>query len=456
MLTEEIINKYNKPAPRYTSYPPANFFTEQFTPENYRTAIIDSNNQHPQHISVYIHIPFCHSLCYYCGCNSMLLRNKYEVRDYISALKKELKLVLPMLNKDRKISQIHYGGGSPTSQPIEVIRALNDQILSEFQCIDNPEIAIECHPGYLDEEYWIGLTKAGFNRISLGIQDFDQDVLHASHRKPSRMPEHEIMHILRANNVSVNMDFMFGLPLQTEQSFSHTIQKAIQLRPDRLVTFSYAHVPWVNELQKNLEPIGLPQVKDKDLMFEKAKKMLVEAGYETVGMDHFVLPGDELYEAQQNKALHRNFQGYCTRRTTGQVYAFGITGISQLASAYSQNVRDIPTYITAVENNKLPIMRGYKLNHQEQVTREVITRLMCNYTINWSDIAKDLNMTVGSVKSSLIYNEQQFKEFREDGIIEFNEDSLTVLPEARPFVRMVAASMDKLMKKTDKHFSRSL
>lgn len=456
MLTEEIINKYNKPAPRYTSYPPANFFTEKFTSEDYRFSIMESNNQHPQHISIYIHIPFCHSLCYYCGCNSMLLKNKYEVKDYINALKKEMRLVLPMLDKGRKISQIHYGGGSPTSQPIEVIKELNDLILSEFQCIDNPEIAIECHPGYLDEQYWINLAKAGFNRISLGIQDFDEDVLHASHRKSSRMPEQAIMDILQSNEISVNMDFMFGLPLQTKETFSQTIDKAIKLHPDRLVTFSYAHVPWVNELQKKLEPVGLPKAKDKDRMFETAKSKLTEAGYRMVGMDHFVLPADELYQAQLNNDLHRNFQGYCTRRTTGQVYAFGITGISQLAAAYSQNVRDIPAYISMVDNGKLPVLRGYKLNQQEQVTREIITRLMCNYTIKWAEIAKDLQISVNALKSSVIYDDEQLKEFEDDNIIEYKEDGLTVLPKARPFVRIVAASMDKLMKKTDKHFSRSL
>lgn len=456
MLKEDIINKYNKPAPRYTSYPPANFFTEDFTSGDYRSSILESNNQQPEHISVYIHIPFCYSLCHYCGCNSMLLKDKREVKDYISALKKELKLVLPMIEKNRKISQIHYGGGSPTSQPIEIIKELNDLILSGFKCIDNPEIAIESHPGYLDVKYWEGLAGAGFNRVSIGIQDFNRDVLKSSNRKPSRMDEKNILRILKENGISVNMDFMFGLPLQTAESFRYTIEKAIELHPDRLVTFSYAHVPWVNQLQKKLEPFGLPQAKDKDMMFGIAKDLLTGAGYKMIGMDHFVLPEDELYTAQQNKTLHRNFQGYCTRRTTGQVYAFGITGISQLATAYSQNVKNISSYISMIDNHVLPVLRGYKLDEQEQITREVITRLMCNYTISWSDAADDLHITDEKLKSSIIYDEKQLDEFAKDGIIEFDSDRLTILPEARPFVRIVAASMDKLMTNTDKHFSRSL
>lgn len=456
MLNEQIINKYNKPAPRYTSYPPANFFSDNFTSKEYYSSVVESNKQQPQHISIYIHIPFCHSLCHYCGCNSMLLKSKHEVKDYIAALKKELSLVLPLISKDRKISQIHYGGGSPTSQPVEVIKELNDFILSSFQCIEDPEIAIECHPGYLNEKYWEDLTKAGFNRISLGIQDFNKDVLKASNRKASRMPEEDIIKILRENNISINMDFMFGLPMQTPQSFERTIERAVDLHPDRLVTFSYAHVPWVNPLQKKLEEIGLPEVDSKDKMFKVAKNLLTSDGYNIVGMDHFVLPADELYLAQQNKTLHRNFQGYCTRRTTGQVYAFGITGISQLATAYSQNVRDIATYIAMVDKNELPVLRGYKLSEQEQITREIITRLMCNYTIGWSDIANDLSISVDKLKSSIIYNEKQFKEFESDGIIKYGTDELSILPDARPFVRTVAASMDMLMTNTDKHFSRSL
>ena len=318
-MKQELLNKYSIPVPRYTSYPPANFFNESFTAEKFRQIVVESNKENPRHISVYIHIPFCYHMCFYCGCNSQLLRDNEVVLKYIDALKKEIKMVLPLLDRNRKISQIHYGGGTPTSQPVSVLKELNELILSEFDCIENPEIAIECHPGYADEVYWNELVDAGFNRISLGIQDFDEEVLKASNRKAPRMAVEDVVRILRNRNVSLNMDFIYGLPLQTPQSFAKTINRAIALRPDRIVTFSYAHVPWVNELQKNLEKVGLPSVEIKSQLYSTAKKLLTDAGYKTIGLDHFVLPDDELFTAQQSKTPHRNFQGYCTRRTTGQV-----------------------------------------------------------------------------------------------------------------------------------------
>lgn len=455
-MKQELLNKYSIPVPRYTSYPPANFFNESFTADSYKEAIIQSNKQNPQHISIYIHIPFCYHMCYYCGCNSQLLKDKNVVKEYIETLKKEIRMVLPLLDHSRKISQIHYGGGTPTSQPVSVIKEINRIILSEFECIENPEIAIECHPGYLDEDYWNDLIDAGFNRISIGIQDFNEEVLKASARKSSRMAIEDIIHILRSKGISVNMDFIYGLPLQTPESFADTIRKAISLKPDRIVTFSYAHVPWVNELQKNLEKIGLPSVSTKNEIYETAKKLLIDAGYKTIGLDHFVLANDELYEALQTKSLHRNFQGYCTRRTTGQVYAFGNTGISQLSTAYSQNAKDLSTYISSVNEGKYPITKGYILNKEEQITREVIASLMCNYTASWSDIATRMNMSEKEVRNALNYNKEQLCDFQKDGIIEFSEDHITVLPEAALFVRNVAASLDKLMVNNEKRYSKSV
>ena len=442
--------------PRYTSYPPANFFNESFTPDLYRDAVTVSNTQKPEHISIYIHIPFCYQMCYYCGCNSQLHKDKATTGDYIDALKKEIRMVLPLLDHSRKISQIHYGGGTPTSQPVAVLKEINQMILSEFDCIDDPEIAIECHPGYMDEQYWLDLIAAGFNRVSIGVQDFNEDVLKASNRKASRMPIEDIVKIIRDNGLSLNMDFIYGLPLQTPESFADTINKAISLKPDRIVTFSYAHVPWVNKLQENLEKIGLPSVETKSRIYETAKCLLKDAGYKTIGLDHFVLPDDELYKALESKALHRNFQGYCTRRTTGQVYAFGITGISQLASAYGQNTKDLDTYIEQVNKGNLPIAKGYVLSREEQITREVISELMCNYTIKWERIAERMNVSVESVKHALNYDEDALDGFAEDGIIEFDEDYITVLPEAAPFVRNVAASLDRLMLNSEKRYSKSI
>ncbi|EGK03201.1 oxygen-independent coproporphyrinogen III oxidase [Dysgonomonas gadei] len=455
-MKQELLNKYSIPVPRYTSYPPANFFNESFTAGKFRQIVIESNKENPRHISVYIHIPFCYHMCFYCGCNSQLLRDNDIVLKYIDALKKEIRMVLPLLDRNRKISQIHYGGGTPTSQPVSVLKELNELILSEFDCIENPEIAIECHPGYADEGYWNELVDAGFNRISLGVQDFDEEVLKASNRKAPRMAMEDVVRILRNRNVSLNMDFIYGLPLQTPESFTKTINRAISLRPDRIVTFSYAHVPWVNELQKNLEKVGLPSVEIKSQLYTTAKKLLTDAGYKVIGLDHFVLPDDELFAAQQSKALHRNFQGYCTRRTTGQVYAFGITGISQLATAYSQNTKDLNTYIRQINEGVFPIAKGYILNEEEQITREVISQLMCNYTVNWPELSNTLDIPVAKIKSAVNYNETALQAFAADGIIEYNEDYISILPDAAPFVRNVAASFDKLIDTKENRYSKSI
>lgn len=455
-MKQELLNKYSIPVPRYTSYPPANFFNESLTTDTFRQIVIESNNQNPQHISIYIHIPFCYQMCFYCGCNSLLMKNDDVVLEYIDALKKEIRMMLPLLDHNRKISQIHYGGGTPTSQPVSVLKELNQLILSEFDCIENPEIAIECHPGYADEDYWNDLIDAGFNRISLGVQDFDGDVLKASNRKASRMPIENIFSILKSRNVSINMDFIYGLPLQSVDSFTKTIDKAITLNPDRIVTFSYAHVPWVNSLQKNLETVGLPSVELKSELYKIAKHQLTNAGYKAIGLDHFVLPDDELYEAQQSKSLHRNFQGYCTRRTTGQVYAFGMTGISQLATAYSQNTKNLKTYIEQVNEGIFPIAKGYILNEGEQITREVISNIMCNYTINWQTLSDQIGISADKIKATIGYNETKLEEFRNDGIIEYDDSYLTILPEAAPFVRNIAASFDKLLDNKENRYSKSI
>lgn len=455
-MDRTLLNKYSIPVPRYTSYPPANFFHEGYTEESFRKAISESNREEPDSISFYFHIPFCSHICYYCGCNAIQMKNRETVRHYLDAVRKEMRMVFSLLSHDRKVSQIHYGGGTPTSLPVEVLKELNGMIRSEFDCIDRPEIAIECHPGYLKEEYWKALPEAGFNRISLGIQDFKEEVLNAVRRRPSRLPVEEIAGWMHERGVSVNLDFIYGLPLQTKESFAETIRRAIAIRPDRVVTFSYAHVPWVNPLQKKLEEAGLPDAGLKESLFIEASSLLEDAGYKAIGLDHFVLPDDELYQALLNKKLHRNFQGYCTRRTTGQVYAFGVTGISQLAHSYSQNTKDLDTYIHSIDEGHLPVYKGYTLNREEQIAGRIIETLMCNYHIDWKEIADYFNLPEETIKQCVRYDEASLSDFAKDGLITYDDHRLQMQPDAVPFVRNVAASLDKLLLHTDKKFSKSI
>lgn len=453
-MTQDLLQKYNVPVPRYTSYPPANYFHDSFTEEEYIAAIEVSNQAQPAHISFYIHIPFCRHLCHYCGCNSFPMMKPEIVSRYIAALHKEIDRIIPLLDPSRKIAQIHYGGGTPTALPVEVLKELNEHLLSGFSSIEQPEIAIECHPGYLKEKDWRDLTEASFNRFSLGIQDFDEKVLKTVNRRPSQVPIETIFHILREKGARINMDFLYGLPFQTAGGFANTIGRAIELHPDRLVTFSYAHVPWVNKQQLILEKTGLPTSEEKSRMYESARIRLCEAGYKPVGMDHFVREDDELYTALRNGQLHRNFQGYCTRRTTGQVYAFGVTGISQLHSAYVQNQKDILSYLERIEQGSVAVAKGYTLTEEEQITRTVIETLMCNYSLDWQQTADLLRLPVQKIKEATAYDEKRLQEFADDGIIEFDKNRIRMTAEGQLFVRNVAASLDKLMLHSTQSFSK--
>lgn len=453
-MKQAIFDKYNVPVPRYTSYPPANFFSDSFAASDYEAAIEASNTASPNHISFYLHIPFCRRLCHYCGCNAYAMQNPDAVEQYIAAVHAEIDLVIKRIDPKRKIAQIHYGGGTPTALPARYLKELNEHLLSAFGCIEQPEIAIECHPGYANEAYWQELLASGFNRFSLGIQDFNEQVLRAVNRKPPLLPVEQLFRLLKAHGVKVNMDFIYGLPLQTTDSFADTISQAAALSPDRLVTFSYAHLPAIYPRQHLLEKTGLPSGEEKSRLFEVAADILMNAGYTRIGLDHFVKPDDELNAALADGQLHRNFQGYCTRRTTGQVYAFGVTGISQLADAYCQNTKSIPDYIEQTGQGKLPVVKGYTLNKEEQITREVIETLMCNYGIDWNVLAWQLGVSLHELHRAIDYDGNRMRDFAEDGLIEYSDDCLRITPEGRPFVRNVAASMDKLMAASDKVFSK--
>lgn len=452
-MNKDLIQKYNIPVPRYTSYPPANYFNEGFSEKDYIEAIEKSNYLQPQHISFYIHIPFCHNICYYCGCNSLYMPRQDYISEYIEAVKKEIKILIPFLNKDRKISQIHYGGGSPTSIPVKYIKEINELLLSNFDTIEKAEIAIEAHPGYMREKQWNDLCESGFNRISVGVQDLDLKVLATVKRKPSIMPLKDIIDILHVKDTSVNFDFIYGLPYQTTDGFRKSIKEALNAFPERIVLFSYAHVPWVNELQLKLEKHGLPIEETKDNIYQTAFKEIISSGYKSIGLDHFVKEEDDLYTALQEGNLHRNFQGYCTRKTTGQVYAFGVSGISQLNTAYSQNTKNINEYIQKINVGALPITKGYVLSKQERVVREVVNAIMCNERINWDEKTKELNLDK-NIKEYTTYSKEIIDDMIMDGIIEENEQEMKVSEKGVPFIRNIVASLDPMMKNTDKKYSK--
>lgn len=456
-ISAQFLDRYNKPGPRYTSYPPATSFHNKYTNEDFDKSLIKSNKEKPENISIYIHIPFCPQRCFFCGCNTTAFENEEIIRKYIDCILKEIDNVSEHLDKSRKVTQIHWGGGTPNSINFAYINEIIEKIKSYFTLSSNCEIAIECNPAYLEMEDIDNLAKMGFNRMSLGIQDFSTEVLNAINRKPSKYPIEKVIERIKLNKFKgFNLDLVYGLPLQTVEGFKKNIEKAIELSPDRIVTFSYAHVPWFNELQKNLEHHRMPSPEEKLTMLVMTLNMLTQNGYDSIGMDHFAKPGDELSVAKNEKTLHRNFQGYCTRETTGQVYAFGASSITQLWSAYAQNVKSLNGYISKIEKDGLAIERGYSISLEETITREVINELMCNGYLDFSSLSKRLNISVEEIKKITAYDPGKLKVFENDGLVEIKNDVIKVSADGMLVVRNIAMIFDPLLEIQSSQFSKTV
>ncbi len=456
-IDNKLIEKYNLPIPRYTSYPTANHFTNQFNETDYLDLIKLSNSALDNSIAFYIHIPFCKKICYYCGCNACILKSEQIVKDYIEALKNEIVKVISLIDRKRKISQIHFGGGTPNVIQVSYIEEIVDLLKSQFSLIENPEIAIECNPAHLTFPYIERLIKTGFNRFSLGIQDFDNEVLKNVNRSPSAIPIKELIDYFRQfEGVAINLDFIYGLPLQNEQSFAQTITQAIDLKPDRLVTFSYAHVPWVKKHQLILVKKGLPTAMEKMQMFLISRDLLLKAGYKAIGLDHYVLPNDELHLALESNLLHRNFQGYCTRRTTGQVYAFGVSAISQLENGYSQNFKDISEYIHCINKNVLPVEKGYIINKEQVIIKNTITEIMCNNEFNLHKFADKYKISMQTHKKITGFSEDKLTELINDNLVEYENDTIRITDTGKLFIRNIAVLFDPEYKNQTQLYSKTV
>ena len=445
-VSDKLIKKYNKSGPRYTSYPPATFFDNNFSNEDFKLKIIESNSENPQNISVYIHIPFCPQICHFCGCTTESGFTKPFLERYVDALIKEIDYVGKLINKKRKLTQVHWGGGTPNAISYKYIERITNKLYEEFAFSKNYEMAIECNPAHLEFRHIELLKKFGFNRISIGIQDFRNDVLDAINRKPSKHPISKIIKKIKDEGFTgTNIDLVYGLPLQTVESFKKTVEMAIELKTERIVTFSYAHVPSILPRQKILENIGFPSSKEKALMYENSYELFMKAGYVSIGMDHFSRPGDEFDIALQNKQLHRNFQGYCTRETTGQVYGFGASSISQLDSAYSQNIKNAAQYINAIEKNNLAVLRGYEVDIKQKIVREIINSIMCNYYLDLEFIAQKYDLNISKIIDIVNFNKDKFQDFIDDNLLIIEGYKLTVFEKGRLFTRNIAMRFDPLI-----------
>lgn len=456
-ISTDLFQKYNLPVPRYTSYPPATSFHTAFTNEDYIKQIQLSNADNPQNISVYIHIPFCTQRCHFCGCNTVISQSEDRIERYVNAVVAEIKNTAKYIDKKRFITQISWGGGTPNSIDLHYVEKIMQTLRSEFKIADFAEIAMECSPAYLDFQDVDFLYQLGFNRISLGIQDFHQNVLDAINRRAPKRDVAEMLNYMRSKGFrGLNLDLVYGLPMQTIESFSENIDRIIDLKPDRLATFSYAHIPWFNEAQKLMEHHIFPSPEQKLEMLALTINKLSENGYEVIGMDHFALKNDDLAIAKATGQLHRNFQGYNTLKTTGQVYAFGASGISQLHGAYIQNIKQYDNYTKAVESDGFAVERGYIMTDNEKIIRDTINQIMCNGVLDFEKMASVHSITLEKFLEITNFDVTRLEMMFSDGLVELKDNILKVSEQGMMVVRNVAVAFDPEYKPVTNKFSTTL
>lgn len=433
-----LIEKYNRPGPRYTSYPPANHFADVAEAAD-AAPLMRSVEQDDAPLSLYFHLPFCETLCWFCGCNMIPTLDHSKATDYLDLLDQELVRFAKHHQPEREAVQLHFGGGTPNFFGPEQIDRLAAMIDRYFKFTPDAEKSVELDPRRLSREHVEAFARMGISRASFGVQDCNEDVQKVIHRIQPQAMNVAAMETLRANGFdSVNVDLIYGLPLQTPETFDQTLDKVLELKPDRFAIFNYAHVPWMRPAQKILERAGLPDGQTKLQLLKLCIERLTAEGYVYIGMDHFALPDDELVIAQREQSLQRNFQGYSTRSGV-EICGFGISSISQGVDGYRQNVKDIESYRSMVESGRLPIAKGYQLTDEDKLRADVIMRLMCDLSLDYGAMSAkwdvDFEMHFADALS-------QLKEPAEDGLIELTQNVLTVTERGRLFIRNLAMCFD--------------
>lgn len=432
--------KYDKPGPRYTSYPTAPQFNESFTHEGYLDEIVKTNyGANLPDLSLYYHIPYCDTLCYFCGCNMIITRNRDRIKEYNSYVKKEIDLLRQYLLPDRLVSQHHWGGGTPTHLNPDEINDLASYINKSFNFKPDSENSCEIDPRELTKAHLEALRSSGFNRISMGVQDFNEKVQKAVNRiQPEDITVKAVQWIRELKFQSLNLDLIYGLPFQTVEDFAVTVDKIIDISPDRIAAFNYAHVPWMKKHMALIHPEDIPAPEVKLEILKMTIEKLTSAGYEFIGMDHFAKPSDELSVAMREKKLYRNFQGYSTN-VGADLYAMGITSISQLKNIYAQNYKTEKEYYTAIDNGILPTTKGYRLTEDDHIRREVIMKLMCNFELNFKDIENQFNI---DFKKYFAWGLNNLSAMQNDDLLEISIDSIKVKNMGRMLIRNIVMNFD--------------
>jgi oxygen-independent coproporphyrinogen-3 oxidase len=435
-----LLERYDTRVPRYTSYPTAPHFSPSVTPEQYATWLAALPAEQP--ISLYLHVPFCEQLCLYCGCNTGVVRHDGPRIAYAEALLREIALVRAAIGGSRHVTHIHWGGGTPTALPANCLRQIMETLRCEFDIDPSAEIAIELDPRHLAEDRLTALEDMGVTRASLGVQDFAPAVQEAVGRIQSFALTKSVADTLRARGTqALNIDLMYGLPYQTSKSVADTARRALQLAPDRVAVFGYAHVPWMKRHQKLLPVEALPPPVERYAQREAMEKTLLGAGYIAVGLDHFAKPDDPLSVAADTGAMHRNFQGYTTDAAPALI-GLGASAIGSLPQGYAQNATKLPDYLGAIAQSRLPVARGIEISADDRLRRDVIEQIMCRLHADLRQIAE----FHGGDFESLVQAKSILAPMQADGLITWHGSVVEVLPAGRPFVRSVAAAFDTYLR----------
>ena len=430
-----LIQKYNQSGPRYTSYPTALEFNENYTNDDF----IAATQCYPARpLSLYVHIPFCHKLCYFCGCNKVITRHQHKADIYLDFLEKEIK-ERSKLFTNRVATQVHWGGGTPTYLTEAQSARLMNMLREHFKIAENAEVSIEMDPREIELSMLDHLRNIGFNRISMGVQDFNKDVQKAVNREQDEAFVNALL--VRARELgfqSTNLDLIYGLPLQTVESFMFTLQKVIELNPDRLSVFNYAHLPSRFAGQAKIKEWQLPKPETKLEILQKTIETLGNAGYKFIGMDHFAKPDDELAIAQQKGILHRNFQGYTTQEEC-DLLGLGVSAISLLGDTYAQNQKDLKTYYAQVEENGIALHKGLAMTEEDCLRRDVIKQLICNFKLAYAPLEKQYNI---NFKQHFAEDLALLAPLAADGLLEIGDEQIVVSPKGRLLIRNICLCFD--------------
>jgi len=452
----DVLKRFNQQGPRYTSYPTAPVFSPEFTAADFRREVIDTNKQNDRPLSLYFHFPFCAKLCYFCGCNMRVTHDRKLISEYNDYIEREIDIIATLVSRNRKVVQMHWGGGTPSYLLPDEIREVGGYIKDRFTFDLNIEASVEIDPRNMVRDHIEAFAEIGFNRTSFGVQDFNLQVQQAINRIQSEEITRQVVIWAREFGFqSVNLDLIYGLPFQTLESFSETVDKVIDISPERIAVFNYAHVPWLKKHQAVMEQDAMPSPDQRLAILKMTSEKLEKAGYEYIGMDHFAKPTDELAIAQKEGTLYRNFQGYSTK-AGADLYAFGMSAISQFENIYAQNHKDFKAYYAAIDAGEPATNVGYRMTSDDHIRKEVIMKLMCDLEVDKREIERKFGVDFESYFQKDI---PKLEQFIRDGLVVNDPDKIRVVDSGILIIRNIAMCFDAYleeMMRTKPVFSKTV